>query len=116
VSHAYVGDERGPERSPVIVLARRLDGRLVVTVADLGHGIKPRLDSRGAGLGLPMISALANEVRIDSDDCGAAVSIGFDCDDAGGNASAPGPSMGTAYLRREVERAREMLRRVAPAG
>jgi serine/threonine-protein kinase RsbW/stage II sporulation protein AB (anti-sigma F factor) len=116
VNHAYDGDERGAERGPVVVLARRIDVRLVVTVADLGGGIKPRLDSPGVGLGLPMVSALANEVRIDSDDRGAAVSIGFDCDDAGGNASAPDPSMRTADMRGELERAREILLRMGTAG
>jgi len=53
VRHAYVGrDEPGPVR----LAARVDDDRIEVTVADDGHGMVPRVDSPGLGLGLPLIA------------------------------------------------------------
>jgi serine/threonine-protein kinase RsbW len=78
VTHAYVGSE---EPGPVFVVARSNDEGLEVIVSDRGRGIVPRLDSPGLGLGLPLVSRLGRDVRIDSDaDEGASVSVRFECD------------------------------------
>lgn len=46
------------------------DGTLVVVVEDDGWGMRPRADSPGAGLGLPVISKLATRVDIGGRDGG----------------------------------------------
>jgi len=107
VSHAYIGLEPGP----VILLARPIRGRLVVTVADRGRGMQPRVDSPGLGLGLPLVSQLAEDVRIDSGEQGAAISMGFECDAANAGGFHSGSSDLGTDLRSELERAREVLRR-----
>ena len=66
VLHAYVGREPGP----ILVLAREIDGYLVIIVADCGGGIRPRLDSPGLGIGLPIVGRIADDVRIESDGAG----------------------------------------------
>ena len=61
VNHAYT-DQALPGRMYVGVA---LDGgSLVVVVSDDGSGIRPRLDSAGAGLGLAMMSALSSELEM----------------------------------------------------
>lgn len=107
VVHAYVGRDPGP----VMVIAQFLRGRFVVTVADRGRGMVPRIDSPGLGLGLPLVTSLAHDVRIDSDDDGAAVSMSFECDIAAGEALSPDKRHVAADLGSELKRAREMLRR-----
>ena len=107
VSHAYIGLEPGP----VIVLARLIRGRLVVTVADRGRGMQPRVDSPGLGLGLPLVSQLADDVRIDSGEQGAAISMGFECEAAAAREFRSGSADLAADLRNELERARQVLRR-----
>lgn len=107
VNHAYVGLEPGP----VVVLARLIRGRLVVTVADRGRGMVPRVDSPGIGLGLPLVSRLADDVRIDSGDDGAVIALGFACEDATARGFRSGSSDLAADLRSELERAREALQR-----
>ncbi len=106
VTHAYIGLEPGP----VIVLARLIRGRLVVTVADRGRGMLPRVDSPGLGLGLPLVSRLAEDVRIDSGEQGAAISICFECDAATARGFRSGSADLAAELRDELERARKVLR------
>ena len=63
VVHAYAG-----ERQPgALELEARVDGgRLHVVVRDFGHGIVPRGDSPGVGLGLPLIAALSERVDLRS--------------------------------------------------
>ena len=111
VNHAYAGREPGP----IIVLARVLRGRLVVTVADRGRGIQPTLKSPGPGLGLPIVSSLASDVRIDSDNHGSVISAGFDCQGAAGKGFRASSYALASDLRKELDRAREALRR-NPAG
>lgn len=53
VLHAY--SDR-PEPGPVHVAATVDRGLLEVTVADEGGGMKPRIDSPGIGMGLPIIA------------------------------------------------------------
>ena len=40
------------------------DGQLVVFVRDWGHGMTPRIDSPGMGLGLPVIAQLAQSFTV----------------------------------------------------
>jgi serine/threonine-protein kinase RsbW/stage II sporulation protein AB (anti-sigma F factor) len=48
-----------------IVACDRPD-RLVVVVRDYGGGMRPRPDSPGLGLGLPLISSMADELQIEA--------------------------------------------------
>ena len=56
--HAYHGRAPGD----IEIEAQRPDGFLCVYVRDSGLGMRPRIDSPGAGLGLPLISQLSSEV------------------------------------------------------
>jgi serine/threonine-protein kinase RsbW/stage II sporulation protein AB (anti-sigma F factor) len=61
VLHAYPeGDAPGPVHVDATLGAASLE----VVVADEGRGMAPRLDSPGAGLGLPIIAKLATTVEI----------------------------------------------------
>jgi serine/threonine-protein kinase RsbW len=103
VLHAYIEREPGP----VLVLARITRGRLIVTVADQGRGMVPRLDSPGLGVGLPIAGKLARDVRIEADGGGTIVSASFDVE-------APDPeplAERSGAAEREIERARSLLRR-----
>jgi serine/threonine-protein kinase RsbW len=56
VMHAY----RGMESPGQIDVEVELDGDVfTVRISDQGHGLEPRLDSPGLGLGLPLISQFA---------------------------------------------------------
>jgi len=61
VQHAYVGD---PEPGAIELEAELSGNRLVSSVRDHGHGFAPRLDSPGAGLGLPVIASLTDRLEI----------------------------------------------------
>lgn len=73
VLHAYRGDHP-PGR--VVVRAGFCGELLRIEVADAGLGIRPRADSPGLGLGLPLIAQLAAHVDITSDD-GTTVLMAF---------------------------------------
>ncbi len=62
VVHAYPVDEGGP----LLFEAGLEDGRLALTVRDDGPGIAP--DGESAGLGLALIAALAETVRVGRDE------------------------------------------------
>jgi anti-sigma regulatory factor (Ser/Thr protein kinase) len=62
VIHAYRDSEPGDIR---LVVCDKPD-RLVVVVRDYGSGMMPRADSPGLGLGLPMISTMANDVQVEA--------------------------------------------------
>jgi anti-sigma regulatory factor (Ser/Thr protein kinase) len=67
VMHAYVGAEQPGE---VRLDARVLDERVLVTVADDGCGMVPRLDSPGLGVGLPFIAHTTDTLDIEAGDRG----------------------------------------------
>jgi serine/threonine-protein kinase RsbW/stage II sporulation protein AB (anti-sigma F factor) len=62
VVHAYA-DAKRP--GPLIVTAETADDMLTIVVADHGRGMRPRPDSPGLGLGLPLTAQVtaALEVR-----------------------------------------------------
>jgi anti-sigma regulatory factor (Ser/Thr protein kinase) len=73
VMHAFRDGKDG-----TIVLRARLDqDRLVIVVADDGHGMKPNLDSPGLGFGISLITRLASDVNFDSTESGTTVSMTF---------------------------------------
>jgi anti-sigma regulatory factor (Ser/Thr protein kinase) len=65
VIHAY-REAREPGR--IVVRARFAAARLRVEISDRGLGMRPRADSPGLGLGLPLIAQLATHVDITSED------------------------------------------------
>ena len=64
VVHAYRGRDAGAEAGYVHVTATFEGAELVVAIADEGVGMTPRVDSPGAGLGLPIIATLADRFEI----------------------------------------------------
>ena len=75
VIHAY--DEREPGRFRVCV--ERADGTVRVVVTDWGRGMRPRFDSPGLGLGLPVITRVASslEVRVREGEPGTTLVMAF---------------------------------------
>jgi serine/threonine-protein kinase RsbW len=73
VTHAY----RGRQPGTVTVVCRGDPQALSVTVADDGTGMRPYVESPGLGLGIPLITKLASEVRFDSSEDGTTVSMSF---------------------------------------
>jgi anti-sigma regulatory factor (Ser/Thr protein kinase) len=73
VTHAF----RGREPGRVTVVCRVARDLLTVTVVDDGGGIRPYFESPGLGLGIPLITKLASEVRFDSSERGTTVSMSF---------------------------------------
>jgi serine/threonine-protein kinase RsbW len=63
--HAYRHVEE-PGRERIELEARRDIATLVVVVRDFGCGMRPRLDSPGLGLGLPLIAASTSSLQIDT--------------------------------------------------
>jgi serine/threonine-protein kinase RsbW len=64
VVHAY---REASEPGRIAVHAQLDDSRLRVVVSDRGLGMRPRPDSPGLGLGLPLIAQLATHVDITSE-------------------------------------------------
>ncbi len=73
VTHAYVDRQPGV----MAVKAQIHDRSLEVVVVDEGRGMRPRLDSPGSGLGLPMIARLAEDLEISDRMPGTAVRMTF---------------------------------------
>jgi anti-sigma regulatory factor (Ser/Thr protein kinase) len=73
VTHAF----RDRDPGTIMVSARIDRGKLLVTIADDGSGMRPNLDSKGLGLGISLITKLAGDVRFDSSDKGLTVSMSF---------------------------------------
>jgi anti-sigma regulatory factor (Ser/Thr protein kinase) len=61
VVHAYADE---PDPGAVRITAVVEDAWIHITVSDDGHGMVPRLDSPGLGLGLPLISQTADAFDI----------------------------------------------------
>jgi serine/threonine-protein kinase RsbW len=62
VLHAY----RGAEVGDIRLVACEEPDRLVVVVHDYGTGMRPRADSPGLGMGLPLISLMTDDLQIES--------------------------------------------------
>jgi anti-sigma regulatory factor (Ser/Thr protein kinase) len=63
VLHAYVdADEPGEVE---VIAERRLDDGLVLQVRDDGRGMRPRPDSPGMGVGLPLVAALTESFSVE---------------------------------------------------
>jgi serine/threonine-protein kinase RsbW len=76
VQHAYA---RVPEPGPVKITATPADGALLVIVADDGTGMRPRPDSPGLGLGLPLISQMTESFEVhEAPRGGTVLSMRFD--------------------------------------
>ena len=63
VMHAYAGDPPGEVRVRVVLHPREVE----VVVEDDGRGMLPRPDSRGLGLGLPLIAMLSERLDVASE-------------------------------------------------
>jgi serine/threonine-protein kinase RsbW/stage II sporulation protein AB (anti-sigma F factor) len=74
VLHAYVGTDPG-----LVHVSTSDDGHTFeVVVGDDGHGLVPRPDSPGLGLGLPIVSRVADELDVAAgDDRGTRVRMRF---------------------------------------
>jgi len=73
VVHAFKDRDRGTIR----LRGHRRDEHLVVVVSDDGIGMTPNLDSPGLGMGISLISKLAAEVRVDSNEGGTSIVMRF---------------------------------------
>jgi anti-sigma regulatory factor (Ser/Thr protein kinase) len=77
-TNAYVHGYRSGEGT-IRVEADVGDGELRIRVCDHGLGMRPRTDSPGLGLGLPVIASLAQRVEILEDQPGTEVHMAFAC-------------------------------------
>ena len=63
-------------------------GVLEIAVQDSGGGLRPRSDSPGLGLGLPVIASVSKRLEIQDDGPGTRLRMTFDCPAAGPGAPA----------------------------
>ena len=74
VIHAY----RDREHPGAVHVSARLDDEGVeISVGDDGIGLRPRPDSPGVGLGMPLIADLADQVEITTEGSGTRVAARF---------------------------------------
>jgi len=76
VFHAY-RDQLAPGAVEVVLRPLPAGAGLEIDVIDRGQGLAPRIDSPGAGLGLPIIQALADSLIIRSDHGGTRLRMTF---------------------------------------
>jgi serine/threonine-protein kinase RsbW len=77
VSNSVVHAFRGQRIGTVTLTCREEPDAMRVIVADDGGGMRPNLESPGLGLGIPLITKLASEVKFDSSDGGTTVIMSF---------------------------------------
>jgi anti-sigma regulatory factor (Ser/Thr protein kinase) len=77
VRHAYDEGRRVGEIRASARIVSNGETVLVVLVSDDGPGVRPRPDSPGLGLGLPLIAQIARSVDIVDDHPGATVCMRF---------------------------------------
>lgn len=53
-----------PDGAAVLLRIERLPDELLIVLADQGHGMRPRADSPGLGLGIPIISGFAQRMEV----------------------------------------------------
>ena len=70
VQHAYADQV---EPGTMTAGVETSDGCLIVTVSDKGRGMRPRPDSPGLGLGLPLISQMTHSFEVLQPDAGGTV-------------------------------------------
>lgn len=75
VQHAY----RDREPGDVWATASVQDDQLHIVIADRGVGMTPRTDSPGLGLGLPLMSQLADSIQVHSTSDGTEIHMTFPC-------------------------------------
>jgi serine/threonine-protein kinase RsbW/stage II sporulation protein AB (anti-sigma F factor) len=73
--HAYRGDTSGPIRVSAIMK----DSELLIAIRDEGSGCRPRTDTPGLGLGLPVIASVAKRLEVRDEDPGTEVRMAFPC-------------------------------------
>jgi anti-sigma regulatory factor (Ser/Thr protein kinase) len=76
VLHAYRGETTGT----VTLSGSMVRKKLVFVVRDRGVGMTPNPDSTGLHLGIPLIGRVAEDLRIEADSSGTAVSFSFPID------------------------------------
>ena len=77
VTNSVVHGFRGKRAGTVRVEAHVARDRLVIVVTDDGGGMRPNPESGGLGLGIPLITRLAEDARFDSNAEGLTVSMSF---------------------------------------
>jgi serine/threonine-protein kinase RsbW len=77
IVHAYRERDRNAAPGEVRVTVAVEADELTVTVADEGIGMTPRVDSPGAGLGLPIIATLADRFEVQRLGGGTRVLLAF---------------------------------------
>jgi len=82
VVHAYIDQD---EPGDVIAEAWVEEPHLVIRVCDEGRGMKPRPDSPGLGMGVPLMTSMADHIEIvdRADDPGVRITLRFTLDGSG---------------------------------
>lgn len=78
VTNSVVHAFRDRPEGKISVEAHVTQDRLVVVVADNGGGMRPNPDSDGLGLGIPLITRLAEDAHFETDARGLTVSMSFE--------------------------------------